>query len=237
MNIKSMLLRLRGALDQDDLSEEMLLLPGLSSASADWTKPEQVINLVVGYNGSPKSHTALDLTLWIAHQTRLATQKQVTVEVVYVVDPSQAQHCPDTFSLRDISTARPFYETAAGYAPQLKLNFGSSASTSSQSSSIATSTLVTATEPYLSPQGVYQTDPFEQADQILWQARHLADEWRGSLKAHLRFGSVSVELRKIVTSEAAAVLFLGCHSAAHPIVQELGSAFPCPVLGIPASTS
>lgn len=234
MNIKSMLLRLQGALDRDDLSHELLLLPGLSSAPADWAQTEQVINLVVGYNGSPKSHTALDLTLWVAHQTRLATQKQVTVEVVYVVDPSQSQHCPDRFSLSDMSTARPFYETA----PQLKLNFGSSAAAASaQSSSLATSTLTAPAELHISTQSVYQIDPFEQADQILWQARHLADEWRGSLKAHLRFGAVSTELRKIVASEAAAVLFLGCHSKTHPIVQELGNAFPCPVLGIPTAAS
>ena len=83
MNIKPMLVRLQGTLDRNDLSEKMLLLPGVATTVK--TDSEKAINLVVGYNNSPNSHTALDLTLWIAHQTRLVTRKPVIVQVVHVV--------------------------------------------------------------------------------------------------------------------------------------------------------
>lgn len=165
MKIKSMLVRLQGALGRDDLTEQMLLLP--SSTAIVRAESSTSTNLVVAYNGSPNSQTALDITLWIAHQTRLATQKQVTVHVVYVIDHRQ----------------------------------------------------------------------FERADHILWQARCLADEWRDSLKAHLRFGTVSTELRAVVLSAAADLLLLGCSSAQHPLVQQLTTELPCPVLGIPSQLS
>jgi len=66
----------------DDLIEQMVLPP--ASSSSDWAESTKSVNLVVGYNSSPSSQMALDITMWIAHQTRLATQKQVTVQVVYV---------------------------------------------------------------------------------------------------------------------------------------------------------
>jgi len=175
VNIKSMLVRLEGALDRNDLMEQMVLLPEPASAAAKWAESTTSVNLVVGYNASPNSQTALDLTLWIAHQTRLVTQKQVTVQVVYVVDAYQNRSCCANFTSR----------------------------------------------------------VYEQADRILWQAGCLAEEWRSSFKAHLRVGEVATELRNVVESEAATLLFLGCNSVTHPIVQKLGSHFPCSVLGIP----
>ncbi|MGC1393998.1 MAG: universal stress protein, partial [Coleofasciculaceae cyanobacterium] len=82
MNIKSMLVRLGCAMNRTDLLEQMMLLPESVSQKDNSDKP---INLVVGYDASPHSQTALDLALLIAHQSRLATQKQVTVQVVYVM--------------------------------------------------------------------------------------------------------------------------------------------------------
>jgi hypothetical protein len=237
VNIKPMLVRLEGALDRDDLMEQMVLLPEPASATSKWANSTNSINLVVGYNASPKSQTALDLIMWIAHQTRLATQKQVTVQVVYVVDEFQNNQCPDRFNLADVR--RSFIHSLPSGFPNT--------STSTQS---ATCVL---TKP--KPQALVveqdrksvkkvcpkttcrQSDWFEQADHILWQARCLAQEWRGSFKAHLRIGDVATELRKVVESEEATLLFLGCNSVHHPIVDKLRSNFPCSVLGIPRDLS
>jgi len=220
-----MLLRLQGVSDCPDLTEEMVLLPGPDTPPTDWTQSQQTINLVVGYNGSPKSHTALDLTLWIAHQTRLVTRKQVIVQVVYVVENSQSSYSPDCFSLTDMRPAQSYQELTES----LQVGTRPSGSALACPPSVSTtSLLMSSTETQL-----FQRDPFEQADRILWQARCLADEWRGSLKAHLRFGLVATELRKIVETEAAALLCLGCYSAADLVVQQLNCDFPCPVLGIP----
>ncbi len=223
MNILSMLVRLQSTLGRGDLVNQMVLLPQAQSLQ---TNSGQDINLVVGYSSSPRSQTALDLTLWIAHQTRLATRKQVTVQVVYVVD-SRASHQRSRVAttadlaqrrardLQDHSTLlciephdRP--GTALAELPDL-FELGS---------------------PNLE---MGMADVFEYADRILWQARCLADEWRGSLKTHLRFGSVDEELTSVVQAESASLLILGCESAKHPLVQQLGKTFPCPVLGIPSA--
>lgn len=228
-----MLLRLQGTSDCPDLTEEVVLLPGSDTTPTDWTQSKQVINLVVGYNGSPKSHAALDLTLWIAHQTRLVTRKQVIVQVVYVVDNSQSSCSPDCFGLTSISPVQLSYqELKESLQPG---NRPSGPVLACQPSASTASLLMPSTETQLFQREtqLFQGDPFEQADRILWQARCLADEWRGSLKAHLRFGLVATELRKIVETEAAALLCLGCYSAADLVVQQLNCDFPCPVLGIP----
>ncbi len=211
-----MLVRLQGALGCNDLINQMVLVPQPVSQRG---RSSQEINLVVGYNSSPRSQTALDLTLWIAHQTRLATAKQVTVQVVYAVDNVKpALVCPQPGLTRSQRKKANRAATLTGTsARQVK------------TSGVPTGVL----EPVASPNLV--EDPFEQADRILWQARCLADEWRGSLKTHLRFGSVAQELRRVVEAEDAALLLLGCESADHPIVQQLGPNFPCSVLGVPTA--
>jgi nucleotide-binding universal stress UspA family protein len=211
MNMLSMLARLEHALGCSELTKQMVLLPAAQAAQPASTTRE--VNLVVGYKASPGSQTALDLTLWIAHQTRLATGKPVTVQVVYVVNWQDT--CGRGQSFPRSSARETLVEQELGASSNRQLG-----------SAIAEL-------PAPTPQAC-QLDQFEQADHILWQARHLADEWRGSLKTHLRFGDVAAELRQVVEAEAASLLLLGCESINNPIVQQLGPVFPCPVLGIPA---
>ncbi|MBD2020169.1 universal stress protein [Leptolyngbya sp. FACHB-36] len=225
MNILSTLARLEDALGCTDLTKQMVLLPKPPSAE---TQAAQVMNLVVGYNGSPGSQTALDLTLWIAHQTRLATRKQVTVQVVYVVDLQNDCGTGSVFSGPTSSQiSRYGRKRSRSQAAGLKhapATAGSAVLLEKRSdAAVSDSTLQSC-----------QLNQFEHADRILWQARNLADEWRGSLKTHLRFGSVAEQLRQVVQAESAAVLLLGCHSVDNAIVQQL-SGLSCPVLGIPAA--
>lgn len=224
MNILSMLARLESAIGCRDLVNQMLLLP--HPILTDYRSVEE-INLVVGYNSSPRSQTALDLTLWIAHQTRLATSRQVTVQVVYVMEDSK----PGLFSV-------PPQGSSGLELPRERLVGNVPGMADDRST---TSTFVTAAVAELPPcpePNSLKLDPveqFDQADRILWQARCLADEWRGSLKTHLRFGCVATELRQVVQAESASLLLLGCTSADNPVIRRLGPEFPCPVLGIPAT--
>jgi nucleotide-binding universal stress UspA family protein len=211
VTIKSMLARLQSTLGQPDLVEQMLLIPEPQAFAEVGTQlheqAQKAINLVVGYTGSPCSQTALDLTLWIAHQTRLATQKQVTVHVVYVVD-EVTEPLPDRAS-RFLKQGRAAYQAALGF----KTARGS------------TATLVRSSA------------PFEQADRVLWQARCLAEEWRGSLSTHLRIGDRAEELRQVAIAESVDVVVLGCRSVRHPLILQWAADFPCAVLGIPATAS
>ena len=222
MNILSMLVRLQGALGRRDLVNQMLLLPQAHSLQ---TSSDQEINLVVGYSSSPRSQTALDLTLWIAHQTRLATGKQVTVQVVYVVDNRSSQKRP-IFA----GTINSRQQQAQTLQDLDRLCLASNDFTRPRTALAE----LPFDEQGSSTLEMGMADVFERADRILWQARCLADEWRGSLKTHLRFGSVDEELRSVVQAESASLLILGCESAQHPLVQQLGKGFPCPVLGIPS---
>lgn len=218
MNILSMLVRLESALGRNNLTKQMVLIPQKPSFQANSSKE---LNFVVGYDGSPRSQTALDLTLWIAHQTRLATHKQVTVQVVYVVDLEV--ECGRTKASRTSTMSlgtKGSHPEMEGYQP---------ASRSRKGGAIAELPSLD-----LAPkQQSCQINRFEQADRILWQARHMAEEWRGSLETHLRFGSVAKELRDVVKAESASLLVLGCESPEESLVQQLGADFPCPVLGVP----
>ncbi len=252
MNILSMLARLEDALGRSNLSKQMVLLPpippdsGVPNPGLTWGKPRE-INLVVGYNGSPNSQTALDLTLWIAHQTRLATRHHVTVQVVYVVDLEEqyAQECAPECALEPLlpyaapagwlgdraTTLEPFH--LAERWPETNRGLGAVAALPDLANrDLAGMDLAgIATEPL--PLVDQPVDHFDHADRILWQARQMADEWRGSLKTHLRFGNVAQELRRVVNAESASVLLLGCTSVENRVVEQLGLAFPCAVLGIP----
>ncbi len=204
VNILSMLVRLQGTLGRKDLVNQMVLLPQAKSDSAQEDKSQSEINLVVGYSNSPRSQTALDLTLWIAHQTRLATGKQVTVQVVYVVENGLPKI--------------PVFDAAKALQRNIDVEVDGGLGGR------------TATLQEVQP----VTDVFETADRILWQARCLAEEWRGSLKTHLRFGSVAQEIQAVVEAESASLLIVGCEMKGHPLVQKFGKGLICPVLGIPS---
>lgn len=221
MNILAMLARLGAALGHSSLSRQMMLLP--DAALSDTTGLSD-INLVVAYNGSPRSQTALDLTLWIAHQTRLANSKPVNVQVVYVVsaEPLKKSNRPQFLNLpSQKQNRRPKTITAEerGKVSLSRCLYTGTAIADAGAPNLATSTC--------------QIEQFERADHILWQARTLAEEWRGSLKTHLRFGSIAQELHQVITSEAASLLVVGCESMDHPLIDQLQAKLTCPVLGIP----
>lgn len=226
-----MLLRLENAMGRTDLVEKMVLIPEPKTPISQLKKSPKSVNFIVGYNSSPKSQTALDITLCIAHQTRLATSKKVTVQVVHVVEENPNEDCDraynSTGSRKELSRQAQgdFREIGTlKCATPLMLPLPELQSAIPRTTELDPSHF----------QAIFcQKNQFEQADKLLWQARCLAEEWRGLFKAHLRFGQVGAELRKVVEAEAATLLVLGCNSGKHPLVRELGSKFPCSVLGIP----
>jgi hypothetical protein len=240
VNLKTILARFESALGYQNLAEEMVLLPEskvpVSQKKSKLAKATKSINFIVGYNSSPQSQTALDITLWIAHQTRLVTTQEVTVQVVYVLDETPNIDGEDTCSL---GVANPW---AAG---SKKKKLGGISALQCAAPAIA---LPPAEIPSVSQRATWiyppyfraifcQNNEYEVADKLLWQARCLAEEWRGLFKAHLRIGRVATELRNVVELESANLLFLGCNSRNHPLVKQLGKNFPCCVLGIPAALS
>lgn len=226
-----MLVRLQNALGQPNLIEQMVLSAGNSALDTAETRSDSTVNLLIGYNGSPNSQIALDLTLWIAHQTRLASQKQVMVHVVYVVDRRQSPRSEPRFGMASAgrSPQRSRYEKARTHAPTATLTRPeaelSLSSLREHTQGCLTGCLTTPTPA--------AHNLIEQADCILWQARCLAEEWRGSLEAHLRFGTLAEQLRQVADEKAVDLLVMGCSSPDHALVRQLKK-FPCPILGIPA---
>ncbi|MDZ8108426.1 MAG: universal stress protein [Nostoc sp. DedQUE12a] len=202
-----MLARLQSAIGRDDLIEQMVLLPEPKNQFSQQCAAANSVNLIVAYDASPNSHTALDLAFWIAHQTRLATNTEVTVQAVYVLEDNESSHYPNILNF-------PIQQ------PSLEC----------QISEISKSPTLVLTQPKFHT----AITPLQEADRILWQARSLAEEWQGCFKSHLRFGCVSTELKKVVELEAADILFVGCKSVNHPMIEALDSDFPCAVLGIPS---
>ncbi|HEY9653764.1 MAG TPA: universal stress protein [Coleofasciculaceae cyanobacterium] len=239
MNIKPMLVPVEGAIDRNDLIEQMVLLPEPASAASKWSSSTKSVNLVVGYNASPKSQTALDLTMWIAHQTRSVTQKQVTVQVVYVVDEQQNNNYVDECKSIDLCSPSINRLPLRFLKELASKKSATSGLTNPQPQRLAGTPKKRTAKRQQPKETLSRTEIFEQADRILWQARCLAEEWRGSFKAHLRFGDVATELKEVVESESATLLLLGCNCVNHPIVRQLASDsnLPCAVLGIPNGMS
>lgn len=213
MNIKATLARLGSSLDGDNISRSLLLLPGRDStlnSSTDETSSS--INLVVGYSDSEKSQAALDLTLLIAYQTRLATRKQVIVQAVYVVDSIHPIHKKGRSHSATYRDRTPSSETISSTATLLQQRRQTVNCVDARAA---------------------QIQSFDEADRVLWQARSFAMEWRGSLNTHLRFGNPALELSKVVQQEQASLMIVGCHSVEHPLVQKLEGYCDCPVIGIP----
>jgi nucleotide-binding universal stress UspA family protein len=244
-----MLVRLQGALGYENLADQMVLL----SRPPSQPSCDRNVNLVVGYDSSPKSQIALDITLWIAYQTRIATTRDVTVQVVYVIEsedyatcsinPSDALFNPTNpepasvpNSLPDAKHLRELFDVRHQYQVNRQFSELADPACFSAAAPALKVTPAAETSSAFSPTAVLsKSDQFAQADQILWQARCLADEWRGSLKTHLRIGHVAKELRQVVEAEQGTLLVVGCDTPHAPLVQSLGAKFPCPVIGIPVS--
>ncbi len=208
VRIKPLLARLQSAIGRYDLMEQMILIPDPQKCVSEKDFQAKSINLVVGYNASPNSHTALDIAFCIAHQTNLATNIQVDVQAVYVLEQQLSSYSDHNLSMsqKQLVVEYPTYDV-----PQSR------------------TLVLTQSKPQL-----MTTSIPDQADKILWQAKNLAQEWQSYFKSHLRFGNLGTELKKVVELEAADLLVLGCQSSHHPLIDSLASGFPCAVLGIPS---
>jgi hypothetical protein len=97
VKIKPMLTRLQNTIGRDNLIEQMILVP------EPFTSIESKFNsakFLVAYNSSRQSHTALDIALCMAHQARLASNMQITVQAVYVVEDNIQQYDSSTNKYR-----------------------------------------------------------------------------------------------------------------------------------------
>ena len=211
-----MLVRLQNTIGRNDLLDQMILIPEpavedhLSS-----NKQQKSVNLVVGYNGSANSQTALDMTLWIAHQTRLVTTSPVNVQIIYVIKNHQysAEHLTPRFNYTPLSYQGMIGEEISHQETVAVLDFPANSS-------------------YVDPGKANQISSYSQAEKILSQAYCLVAEWRGNSQTHLKFGNVATELKQVLINQSASLLFLGCSNKNHWIVKSLGES-PCAVLGIP----
>ncbi|MFM6116702.1 MAG: universal stress protein, partial [Sphaerospermopsis kisseleviana] len=158
MKIKPMLARLQSAMGRDDLIEEMVLLPEDQKCFSERVSEAKSVNLIVGYNGSPESHTALDIAFWICHQTSLASNTQVTVQAVYVVEENVNYQLVDILKLCD-------------YQPSLEPELNN---LSKPVNFLLTQPKATSILPHLERE--FRTS-LKEADKILWQAKTLAEEW------------------------------------------------------------
>lgn len=208
VKVKPLLARLQSAIGRYDLIEQMVLLPDTQKCVSEKDIQAKSLTLMVGYDASPNSHTALDIAFCIAHQTHLATNTQVNVQAVYVLEPQ-----PIISEQHNLSLLQK----------QLNLEYPNSDFNRYNTS------VLTQLKPQLITNSIE-----EKADKILWQAKNLAHEWQSYFKSHLRFGNLATELKKVVELEAADVLVLGCQSINHPLISRLDSNFPCAVLGIPS---
>jgi len=208
-------MRLQDALGIDDLSE-LVLLPGCNHSFINRDRDLGKISLVVGFDGSPESHTALDLTLWIAHQTRLVTPAPVIVHAVYVVE-SEINEYSGRFNS---AWANEHYFLDHQCLKQPYLN---------QQVQETLQTLETASN------GTTFAQPTPHALTVLQQACQLVEEWGGAFDTHLQFGDIAAGLKAVVDAENGVLLVLGCCSDDHSIVQQLQTKVACPVLGIPSN--
>lgn len=211
-----MLVRLQNTIGRNDLLDQMILIPEpIVDDYSSNQKEQKSVNLVVGYNGSANSQTALDMTLWIAHQTRLVTTLPVNVQIVYVVD--NHQYSTEQFTRR-VNHSPVSYQGAIGREINHQdtvalLDFPANSS-------------------YADSQISANISSYPQAEKVLSQAHCLVAEWQGNSQTHLKFGNVATELKQVLINQSASLLFLGCSNKNHWIVKSLGES-PCAVLGIP----
>jgi hypothetical protein len=211
-----MLVRLQNTIGRNDLLDQMILIPEpVADDHLSSNKEQQSVNLVVGYNGSANSQAALDMTLWIAHQTRLVTTLPVNVQIIYVIE--NHQYSDEHFTSR-VNYNPVNYQAVIGAEIDHQeavavLDFPPNSS-------------------YVDSGNSTQISSYLQAEKVLSQAYCLVAEWQGHSQTHLKFGHVATELKQVLINQSASLLFLGCSSKKHWIVKSLGES-PCAVLGIP----
>lgn len=88
MHIQLILARLQEACGCEFPNNPVLLRLGAPSFSDFPVPSSHPANLVIGYSDSEKSHIALDMGFWIAHQMQMALRQSVIIHVVHVLEQS-----------------------------------------------------------------------------------------------------------------------------------------------------